>query len=211
MLQEKAVSRHTLELIRSLQNDPYLSGFHLAGGTALALLLGHRMSIDIDLFSQRGFDASRLLEHLEQQYDFNMFFRDRNTLKGSISGIVIDILTHNYPLVKEITDQEGIRIYSPEDIAAMKVNVISGNGTRIKDFIDIYFLLDIFSIDEIFSFFKKKYNSRSDLHVLKSLGYFGDLPENPEWPVMLKEKDLTLGKIKDKLTSSIQKYLSDMG
>lgn len=207
MLQKKTVPPDTLELITTLQKEPYLRGFHLAGGTALALRLGHRTSVDIDLFSLKGFHVPDLLHHLEKKYGFRMSFQDKNTLKGTIHGVFVDILMHDYPLVKEIIEEEGIRLYSLEDIAAMKINAICLDGTRIKDFIDICFLLDIFSVREILSFYKKKYGLRSDLHALKSLGYFGDLPEDPEWPEMVKEKDLTMEKIKDKITMALKKYL----
>lgn len=208
MLQEKAIDPHTLELIRTLQKDPELTGFHLAGGTALALYLGHRQSVDIDLFTTKEFDSLRLLEHLEKEYGFSMHLRDKNTLKGIVSGVMTDLLTHSYPTVKSIHIAGGISMYSMEDIAAMKVNAVSGDGTRIKDFIDIYFLLDRFTLKEIISFYRQKYGSRNELHALKSLGYFDDLPETPDWPVMLKEKDLTLERIKEKLTRSILEYFA---
>ena len=208
MLQQNAVATHTLDLIRQLHKDPVLSDFSLAGGTALALWLGHRESVDIDLFSTTDFAISPLLQHLEKTYGFEMHYSDKNTLKGVISGIFVDLLTHDYPMVKDTVTEDEIRLCAPEDLAAMKVNVIGGDGTRIKDFIDIYFLLDIFSLQEILSFYTKKYGLRSELHAVKSLGYFDDLPRHPAWPVMLKEQDLTLERIQKKITHAIRNYLA---
>jgi len=207
MLQKNAVATGTLALIRTLQKDPYFRDFHLAGGTALALMLGHRTSVDIDLFSVKGFSVPERLEHLEKAYGFRMTFQGKDTLKGLINGVFIDILAHEYPLIRKIRQDEGIRLYSMEDIAAMKINAVSLDGTRIKDFIDIYFLLEHFSLEEMLAFYRKKYGLRSDLHALKSLSYFEDLPEEPDWPVMLKEKDLSLEKIKTRLTTAVKNYL----
>ena len=89
MLQKSAAEASTLELIRRLQNDEKLAGFYLAGGTALALFLGHRRSVDIDLFTLEDFDTRYLLEHLEHLYGFSMQYITQNTLKGTISGIFV--------------------------------------------------------------------------------------------------------------------------
>ena len=207
MLQKNAVENKVLDLIHILLSDPELSEFSLAGGTALALYYGHRKSVDIDLFSLSDFDVRHLLEYLERKYHFALIYQEKNTLKGLISGVFVDMITHAYPLVEKVKTWEGIRLYAIEDLAAMKVNVISGDGTRIKDFIDLYFLLGHFNLKEILSFYTKKYDGRNDFHVVKSLEYFGDLPSNPPWPVMLKEKDLTLEKIKKRITSAVKEML----
>ena len=94
MLPETAVAAPVLELIKSLQNKQYLEGFYLVGGTALALYLGHRRSVDIDLFSNFAFDASGLLEQIQQDYSCKLFFTASNTLKGSISDINVDLIAH---------------------------------------------------------------------------------------------------------------------
>ena len=82
MLHAESVEQSTLELLVQLQKQEYLSGFHLAGGTALALKMGHRKSIDIDLFSNFSFDVGNLLENLSADFSFNLFFSAKNTIKG---------------------------------------------------------------------------------------------------------------------------------
>lgn len=209
MLQEEAVDAGILKLIRSLQKDDKLKKFHLAGGTALALHYGHRKSVDIDLFTTDDFDANNLLEHLEQNYDFSLQYTTENTLKGLISGVFVDLISHKYPVLDAITSMEGIRLYSEKDLAAMKVNVIASDGTRLKDFIDLYFLLKLFSVSDIISFYKTKYSRRNDFHAVKSLGFFDDIAQEPDWPVMLKEKDLSLEQIKQQIIGAIEKFLKD--
>ena len=138
-----------------------------------------------------------------------MQFSEKNTLKGIINGIFVDFISHKYPLIEKPVESEGIRLLSQSDIAAMKVNAIAGDGTRIKDFIDIYFLLKYHRLSDIIAYYKKKYSQRNDLHAIKSLCYFEDIDQNQDWPKMLKEKDLNLKEIKRSITCSINKYLSN--
>jgi len=211
MLQKKAVRSHILKLIRSLQSDTKFKDFHLVGGTALALQIGHRESIDIDLFTTNDFDVNSTLEYLEQEYAFSLQLSAKNTLKGLIDDIFVDLISHKYPIINKLIESEGIRMLSQDDIIAMKVNAIAGNGTRIKDFIDIYFLLKHHSFSDIITYYKKKYSQRNDLHAIKSLCYFGDIDQKQDWPKLLKEKDLSLETIKSSITFSKDKYLSDKG
>jgi len=195
-------------LIRRLQADPVLKHFILVGGTALSLQLGHRTSIDIDFFTRDPFDTQELLEHLEHTYRFQEQYRHTNTLKGIIDGIFVDLLRHDYPYIANHDHLEGITMASKQDIAAMKVNAIAGNGTRAKDFIDIYFLLKEFSFSEVIGFYTTRYNSRNDFHAIKSLTFFDDL--NPEeWPVMLLEKELTLKKMQKVLIRERDLFLKN--
>jgi len=76
----------------------------------------------------------------------------RNTLKGTIDGIFVDLITHNYTFVDNPIKHEGVRMLSKPDISAMKINAISGDGTRSKDFIDVYFLLKEFSFENLLVF-----------------------------------------------------------
>jgi hypothetical protein len=208
MLQQTAVDPFILELIKELQSVEDLSDFVLVGGTALAIHLGHRKSIDIDLFSLNAFNAEQVSGVLEEKFNFQVQYIYRNTLKGIISGVFVDLITHNYPLIKPPLFLNEIKIASPEDIAAMKVNAISGDGTRMKDFIDLYFLLNLFSFDEIVSFFSQKYCARNEFHAVKSLTYFEDV-DISGWPEMIKEKNLTFSHIRKKLITERDSFLHD--
>ena len=104
--------------------------------------LGHRTSVDIDLFSTFNFDAWQMLENLSADLLFKLFFSANNTIKGSIYDIQLDILAHRYPLVREPLIKDEVSMLSVEDIVARKLNAISVNGQRVKDFMDIYYLLD---------------------------------------------------------------------
>lgn len=205
MLHKETLEPATLELIRRLQADSILGGFELVGGTALALMIGHRVSVDINLFSQHAFDAQEVLEHLEKAYGFSLQYMHKNTLKGVIDHVFVDVLTHAYPKVGDIIVSEGIALISKQDIAAMKINAISGNGTRAKDFVDVYFLLKEYSVGDLLGFYSQKYAQRNTFHALKSLTWFDDMDE-AAWPNMLLEKNLTPAILKKEITRHVTAY-----
>jgi len=207
MLHTEAVDPPTLELIKSLQQKAYLDSFYLVGGTALALYYGHRRSVDIDLFSNTDFDAKRLLEQIHHDFSYQLFFTDKNTLKGNISGINVDIIAHRYPYIDEPSSAEGLLLLSEKDIIAMKLNAISVNGQRSKDFIDIYYALEHYSVSEMLSFYKKKYEQKSAAHVLKSLIYFDDV-DLADWPILLKDSDLKWSAVKKKIIKRVKEYMT---
>lgn len=178
MLQKETVSKATLELLKSLMDFPGLKDFFLVGGTALSLQIGHRISIDIDLFSLNSFDDESLLAQMEKEFGFILDFRSANTLKGEINGIKVDLITHSYPLVKPLLLFEGVRLCSLEDIAAMKLNAICGNGTRLKDFTDIAYLSSYLTLAQMLDAYAKKYATRNPAIVVKSLGYHQDIDFN---------------------------------
>lgn len=207
MLYKETVGRATLELIRTLQADRMLDGFLLVGGTALSLQIGHRTSVDIDFFTQNEFDTREMLEYLEQAYAFQLQYMHKNTLKGIIEGVFVDLIRHNYTLIDGPVLDENIRLASMKDIADMKINAVVGNGTRVKDFIDIYFLLKKYSFSELIDFYGTKYESRNDFHLIKSLTYFNDIIVE-DWPNMYLEKSLTIAEIEQFILKKRNEYLS---
>ena len=140
MLHEETVEAGTLALIRRLMADENLADFYLVGGTALSLKLGHRISIDIDLFIGRDFDSSAISEHLKKVYGMTDEKTVKNGVFGFIDDVKVDFISHQYPLIKPVELTSGIRMLSLEDIGAMKLSAIVQNGSRIKDFIDVYSL-----------------------------------------------------------------------
>lgn len=209
MLHEEAVEPATLGLIRKLQQDNMLNGFVLVGGTALALRIGHRLSVDIDLFSQSQFDVPNMLQYLEKEYSFSLQYSHKNTLKGIIGQVFVDLITHPYPYIQEPEADDDITMLSKEDIAAMKINAITGDGTRAKDFIDVYFLLKEFNLSDILGFYSQKYKQRTVFHAVKSLVYFDDIDLNA-WPNMILEKGLKPDALKKELTAKCNAYLHSL-
>tara|TARA_R110002033_G_scaffold36621_1_gene75235 strand:+ start:9521 stop:10192 length:672 start_codon:yes stop_codon:yes gene_type:complete len=157
MLHKETVSKEMWELLQKLMKDEILKDFNLVGGTALSLQIGHRLSIDIDLFTTKGFDEQAILQHLTNKYPViirNMF---NNTLLLDIDKVKVDILAHKYSWLKPIETKETIRLASLQDIGAMKLHVIFQSGTRIKDFIDMYFLLEHHPLKTYLEAYQNKY------------------------------------------------------
>jgi hypothetical protein len=210
MLHTQAVEPSTLDLLRSLQSRNYLNGFNLVGGTALALYLGHRLSLDIDLFSDFNFDVSQMIELIQQDYPFQIYYTSTNTIKGNINNINVDIIAHRYPSLNELTFIDGIRIMSEPDIIAMKLNAISTSGQRSKDFVDIYFILEEFkyTIADMLKFYQIKYNQHGDMHLLKSLVYFDDV-DLSDWPVILKTPHLKWSVVTDRIEKEVFRFIKE--
>ncbi len=180
------IAPETFELIQQLQALPELKDFYLAGGTALALQLGHRNSIDIDLFTLTEFSDTDIIELISKQYSIKEVFRRQNTIISLVNNIKTDFIRHNYPLLQPPITEEGISYLSKEDIAAMKFHAIIQSGKRLKDFIDVYFLLEYFSMQQMVSFFAAKYTYSNPMIAVKAVNFFGDIDEKMDPPKMLK-------------------------
>ena len=175
MLQKKTVEPATLDLIIALQKLPALNSFLLVGGTALALQIGHRKSIDIDLFTNVNFSAEEILENISQYFSVNDASFEKNTLQCYIEGVKTDLLRHNYPCISPILETEGVRMAGLEDIAAMKLSAIIRNGQRLKDFIDIACLSSNMILSSMLNSFSKKYPGLNDMMAVKALTYHADI------------------------------------
>jgi len=202
MLQTNTLEPSTLELLTSIQSKHYMSEFSLVGGTALSLYYGHRKSIDLDFFTNQWFDAGSLLENLQQEYPIQLFFTSDSTIKGSINQVNVDFIAHRYALIKPTAKTDGVSIYAVEDILAMKLNAISVSGQRSKDFVDVYFALQHFSLEQMLGFYQKKYRQVNNTHVLKSLVYFDDV-DLSDWPVMIKQPNLKWSEVKAAIEKAV--------
>lgn len=158
MLHTQTVDAQTLALIKSLMADPKLADFLLVGGTALALMIGHRKSVDIDLFSNKPFDVAGLVKTLERDYAPKRLATSGMSATCIIKNVKTDIIVHEYPLLKPPDEIEGIRLISLEDIAAMKLHaIVNSFGERPKDFVDVYFLLERMPLNKMYDAYEAKY------------------------------------------------------
>jgi predicted nucleotidyltransferase component of viral defense system len=173
MLQTQTIQPKLLELLTKIMSSEVFRGFNLVGGTSLALQIGHRFSIDIDMFGNCEVDEYEFIEELSKFGKPTILKKSKNIIIVSIDGIKVDFVNYKYPLLEDIKTIENIRLVSDKDIAAMKLNAIAGRGSR-KDFIDLYFILQRFSLNEVISFYNEKYPDGSLFMVLKSLSYFED-------------------------------------
>ena len=182
----EAVSPDLKNLLLQLMKEPRLDGFHLVGGTALALRFGHRRSIDIDLFASEAFNAERITETLEDKYPLEDIVIETNTVNASIRDIKLDLIAHRYPLIDQPVTIEGIRMLSLKDLATMKLNAIANRGSR-KDFWDCTELLEHWPLRELLGYYREKYPHTNIWQVQKSMCYFDDAEIEPD-PIILKRR-----------------------
>lgn len=181
MLYQQTVRPKLLEILTALMSNPYFGEFYLVGGTSLALQIGHRESIDIDLFGYKELDELELSDFLSTLGKIQILKKSRNFLIYTIDGVKVDLVNYRYPWLYPCLNLENQRLADQRDIAAMKLNAISGRGSK-KDFIDLHFLLKKYSLSEMIGYYNKKFLDGSEFLVLKSLTYFddADLDESPK-------------------------------
>lgn len=187
MLQTQTVSPELLELLKFIMKSEVFSDFILVGGTSLALQIGHRNSVDIDMFGNCEINEEVFINELKKFGNVDILSKSKNIIITSVNEIKVDFVNHFYPFLDEKIEVDGIRLASKKDIAAMKLNAISGRGSK-KDFIDLYFLFQDFSLNEMFQLYDKKYEEDSYFLVMKSITYFDDADEQ-ESPKMYIEFD----------------------
>jgi hypothetical protein len=158
---------------------------YLAGGSALALHLGHRISIDFDFFSNVPFQAEELSENLKTIGNFKPEMAKGLSLIGTFEGIKFSYFGYNYSLVEKTTKYLGVSIADPKDIAAMKLVAITDRSTK-KDYIDLYMIAKkLYPLETMLTFYDQKYKLLRANHftLIKSLTFFQDAEET-EMPHM---------------------------
>ncbi len=206
MLHYTAVRPEVLELIKSIQANTIFQEMRLVGGTALALQIGHRVSVDIDLFGQMEADALAVSGFLNQMGRTIQVKKSANINIYVVNDIKVDIVNYPYSWIEQAVDDSGITLAGMKDIAAMKLAAIAGRGSK-KDFIDVFFLLKYFPLSEMLGFFNQKYPDGTELLVLKSLTWFEDA-DRDEMPLVLEDCDWKL--VKHRIRTEVQDYLTGL-
>lgn len=191
-------------LVNKLQSQQtaFLNDFYLSGGTALSLQLGHRESEDLDFFSQHKFEPLRLQAELEKFGKLENLELAQGTLNTFVDGVKLQFLEYPYPLIESVISWQGIRLSSVRDIACTKLQTISMRGSK-KDFVDLFFILQNFSLEELFVNLDQKYQQTNfnQTHILKSLLYFKDAEDQP-MPRMHQEVDWEM--IQEEITKKVK-------
>jgi hypothetical protein len=193
-MHEKVLPRGSRELLAKLErlSAPELDGWTLAGGTGLALQMGHRISEDFDFFRTEGYSTDRLQEILRQTGSVETLQEDDRTLNVIAAGIKVSFFSVPDDFLFPAQTFHFFGLADPRDIALMKLAAISGRGSR-KDFIDLYAILHGgLSLEQCFEWLPQKYGEGrvNTYHVLKSLTYFEDAEREP-MPRMLEPFDWT--------------------
>jgi nucleotidyltransferase AbiEii toxin of type IV toxin-antitoxin system len=176
----EVIGRATERALAALVGASAITDFYLAGGTALALHLGHRLSEDLDFFSEVDFDERRLLVRLQVLPAFTMLSEAPATLHVLIAETKVSFLGYPYPLLFPLLQFKGTQVADWRDIACMKISAIASRGTR-RDFIDLYSVARQLGLDHLLQLFQKRYAAvnYSQLHIFKSLVYFEEAEKDP--------------------------------
>lgn len=201
MLHKETVTEQMWELLQRLMKDEKLKEFNLVGGTALSLMIGHRLSIDLDLFSTQDFDVQSMLSHLSREHPVTVRELLNNTMLLDIGKVKVDILAHKYPWQKPVQTQQGIRLVSLHDIGAMKLHAIFQNGTRIKDFVDMYFLLEYHPLKTYLDAYQNKYNGNPSLVAHSLLQH--EKIDREEKVKLLKGKETSWAKMTHRIKKAV--------
>ena len=183
---KESINQKTRLVLEKISQSDLVERFYLAGGTALAIALKHRESIDLDWFSQADFSNQEIKAQLSQLGVFQVIGESEGTVNGLLDNVRVSFLRYQYKLLFPLVAIAKVKLADERDIAAMKIDAISSRGSK-KDFIDIFFLLKKYSLAEMIGFFEKKYSriNYNKLHLLKSLVYFADADNEP-MPVMIR-------------------------
>lgn len=186
-MHEESLAPATAQCFATLKKQDFLKGFYLAGGTAVALHLGHQQSEGLDFFSTKSFNGLSLRDALAALGDFKLDQESPGTLHGNLNGVKLSFLEYAYPLLEQTFDYQGVQVPGLKDLAAMKCDALAARGKK-RDFIDLYILAQQgMSLKEILLYFENKYSSlQYNLsHVIKSFTYFKDADGDPD-PIFLK-------------------------
>ncbi len=208
MLYTSSVEPGTFSLLNNLMQLPSIQPFSLVGGTALALRFGHRSSVDLDLFSQKKFDHPPIIKDLTETFGNGFVYKHQHTTFGIfcfINEVKVDLMKFPHPLIRPVETIKSLRLYSNQDIAAMKIQAILGRGKK-KDFWDLYELLQHYSLQQLMDWHREKYPSQMlAISIPHAITWFMDADET-EAPVSLKGQ--TWEQVKKGISKAVRDYLS---
>jgi hypothetical protein len=185
----KVIPTSTETTLYALRDAHVLDRFYLAGGTALALQFGHRLSLDLDFFSPEHFNEEALVQQVQALDGFALVTKAPYTLHATVQRTKVSFLGYAYPVLFSPNLFLDVPVADPRDIACMKVSAIASRGAK-RDFVDLYVSAECYGLKEILRLFDQKYAQTrfSQIHILKSLTFFADAEKDP-MPHMLLALD----------------------
>lgn len=208
MLHPETLYPKTREVLEKLSKERFLRGFYLAGGTALALQLGHRKSIDLDFFSSE-FPRKEVVLNSLRGYILKIVQEVTGTLDLLVDDVQVSFLEYKYPMLEDRVEFLNVMMASVVDIGCMKISAISSRGSK-KDFVDLYFILQSMTLVDLLKKFSEKFEGAeySEAHILKSLTYFDDANKDPESDYL---KWVNWSEVKDSIIKMTECIVRDRG
>ena len=203
MLHYETIYPNTLELLKKIQSLDMFKESRLVGGTALALQLGHRVSIDLDFFGKIDAPLEDIVFELSSFASVSPISASKMMRFLIVDGIKVDIVNYPYPWIDSPVVENGVTLAGIQDIAAMKLSAITNRGTK-KDFIDYYYLLKTYSLKELLDLYVRKFSDAQLFTAIKSLTYFQDAEADP-MPRMTKNLDWE--NVKKSIVDTVNAYI----
>lgn len=183
----------------------------LAGGTALALQIGHRISYDLDFFSNQDFQTESLISDIRKSgVPFQVISEEEGTLIAEVGGVKVSLFKYEYAFLEKTIPFQAIELAGIMDIASMKVIAISQRGTK-RDFVDLYVILQEMPFHRIADHMIRRFGKEriNPVHIGKSLVYFSDADSDPE-PAYLKGKEIDWERIKKFFRGHVKQCVLDL-
>lgn len=186
-------------------------GFYLAGGTSLAIQIGHRTSFDFDFYTPDHFNQNTLFDKFLEIFGDEAIKTSlaKDTLFCTLKTVDCSFFTYPYKLLRKPVLKMGIATASLEDIAAMKLLAVNRRPAK-RDYIDVYYLLEKFSLKEMIEFAKKKFPNFNFYYLLKALTYFEDIKDDERRKIQMTDKNFSWETVKSKLSEEADKHQLSM-
>lgn len=177
-MHQEVLEQKNLKVFALLKNFP---GFYLAGGTALAIQLGHRRSIDFDLFSNKKIPVGLLkkVERIFAGWRVKILVNNSDELTVMVDDVKVTFLFYPFPVLLQLKEFQGIKLLSTKEVAVTKAYTVGRRGS-FKDYVDLYFLLNekVSNLEEIIKMAKKKYGDNFNARLfLEQLVYLKDIED----------------------------------
>lgn len=201
------LDQNRLDILPKLTN--LTDQFYLAGGTGLALQLGHRDSVDFDFFTKNDFSNTEVFNKIKTAFEGEVVVKiqdEKDTLTVFINNnIKLSFFRYKYDLIKPLISTEFFKLASVEDIACMKLSAIVSRYL-LKDYVDLHWILHQITLSDLINLNKKKHQDLDTNLVLKSLVYFDDVVLEP---ILFKNKmDVCFEEVKEFLRKTVKEFLS---
>ncbi len=190
---EHAITPSCHQTLNYLGRHRFIEDFYLAGGTALALQIGHRISTDLDWFSTTRTllapEREAVRVALQTSGSFEVISEQDGLLFTKLYDTDVSFIHQHHPLLEPTVSYQGVPLASPTDVGLMKLAAVNSRGTR-RDFIDLYCLREIVALDHLFELVEVKYADRPNFLAVavRALAYFEDAEQQP-MPRMLMPVD----------------------
>lgn len=183
----------------------------LAGGTALALHIGHRISGDLDFFTDVEFNVESIISEIRKAgCAFSVISEGKDYVTVDVDGIKVSVFKYDYPFLDRIFIYRGVGIAGVLDIASMKVIALSQRGTK-RDFVDLYFILKDIPFHKVAEHTVRRFGRErvNPVHIGKSQVFFSDAESNPE-PEYIKGKEVSWIRVKDFFRDHVKQFVLDL-